>query len=318
MSVPVSPAGDKSGQKSGGPKNIALEFLDMEKNFGAGKAHEEYIHRLMDAARAKIPVAAKPGVNDALAALKGIDALLRGEGFKFKDNLLLSRGIDSRLIDCDNYCALYTAIAEVLRIPLIPVYAPNHSFIRFYFGDGTYINWETTRAEVFTDNICIKKFRIAGRSLHEGVYLKSLTRKEFIGVEYNNIGAHLMAMKNFSDAVPYFTMAIACYPKFSSAYHNRGTSLYATRRLKQAKENMLLACGLDPNRWTSRNTLGDIYFDLKDYVRAEEQFSAAIALDPGNYVPYNSIGLVMKITGREEEARRWLAKSREVKKMNRR
>lgn len=315
---PVAPAGVNAGQKRAEPRNIVLEFLDMEKNFGAGKAQADYINRLIETARVKIPVVAKPGRSDALATLKGIDALIRGEGFVFRNNFLLCKGIDTRVIDCDNYCALYTAIAEELKIPIIPVYAPNHSFIRFYFEDGTYINWETTKAEVYDDDAYIKKLGIDDISLREGVYLKSLSRKEFIGVEYNNIGAYLMTGKKFSDAVPYFTMAISCYPKFSSAYHNRGTSYYATRRLKPALRDLLTACNLDPNRATSRNTLGDIYLDLGDYGPAEEQFRAAIRLDPSNYVPYNSIAVIMKITGRPDEARQWLRKSQDVKNRNRR
>lgn len=311
--APVSSAAGTAARKSDGPRNIALDFLDIERPFGAGKAHAEYIQRLTDLARAKVPVTARPGRKDALATLKGIDSLLRGEGFVFKNNLLLSKGISGRVIDCDNYCTLYTAIAEELKIPLIPVYAPNHSFIRFYFDDGTYMNWETLKAGEMGDQEYVKKLNIDGASLRQGVYLKALSRKEFLGVEYNNVGAYLMTGKKYSDAVPYLTMAIACYPAFSSAYHNRGTALYAARRLEQAKEDLNTSCRLDPNRWSSRNTLGDIYLDLKDYAGAEDQYRAAIKIDPGNYVPYNNMALIMKVTGKPDQARQWLKKSQEVK-----
>ena len=248
-----------------------------------------------------------------MAVLKGIDSILKGEGFIFKNNLLLSRGIDKKIIDCDNYCTLYTAIAEVLKIPIVPVYAPNHSFIRFYLDDGGYINWETTKAASYDDAYYIKILRISDSSLKRGVYLKTLGRKEFIGVEYNNIGAYLMSAKKFSEAVPYFNMALQCYPKFSSAYHNRGTALYAVNRLEDALDDLLTASDLDPNRPSTRITLGDVYLDMKEYGRAEEQYRAAIELDPGNYIPYNNMALIMKETGRDEESRRWLQKSLEIK-----
>ncbi len=300
-------------QRAAEPQNIAFDFLDMEKPFGAGRAHYEYIRGLIHKAKTKLPTRSNYTREQAIAVLRGIDSLLKSERFIFKNNLLLSRCIDRKVIDCDNYCTLYIAIAEVLRIPIVPVYAPNHSFIRFYLDDGNYINWETTKTASYDDAYYIKLLRISDVSLNKGVYLKTLGRKEFIGVEYNNIGAHLVSARKFSEAVPYFTMALQCYPKFSSAYHNRGTALYAVSRIKDALDDLLVAADLDPNRPSTRITLADVYLDMKEYGLAEKQYRAAIELDPGNYIPYNNMALIMKETGREEDSRRWLQKSMEIK-----
>ena len=143
--------------------------------------------------------------------------------------------------------------------------------------------------------------------------LKTLGRNEFIGVEFNNIGAYLMSSKKFAEAVPYFNSALRYYAKFSSAYHNRGTALYALNRARNALKDLTAARDLDPNRVSTRITLGDVYSDLKEYARAEQEYLAAINLDPGNYIPYNNMALVMKETGREEESRRWFKKSLEIK-----
>ncbi|HRS76345.1 MAG TPA: tetratricopeptide repeat protein [Spirochaetota bacterium] len=295
------------------PQNIAYDFLDLEKPFGAGKKHYEYVAGLIQKAKTRLPLRSSYGRDEAFAVLKGVDSLLRGEGFVFKDNLLLCKAIDSRIIDCDNYCTLYIAIAEVLKIPIVPVYAPNHSFLRFYLDDGNYINWETTKNTSYDDDYYIKVLRISDGSLKRGVYLKTLGRKEFIGVEYNTIGAYLLAAKKFSEAVPYFNTALRCYPIFSSAYHNRGTALYAANRLRDALDDLRAAADLDPNRASTRTTLADVYLDMKDYGQAEKQYRAAIELDPDNYVPYNNLALIMKETGREEESRIWLKKSLVIK-----
>ena len=140
------------------------------------------------------------------------------------------------------------------------------------------------------------------------MYLKGLSRKEFVGVEYNNIGAHLMTQKKYADAASCFNMAVRLYPAFSSAYHNRGTALYATGKLDGALVDVLKAADLDPRRPETQNTLGDIYFDLKQYDTAVERYKASIALDPRNYLPYYSIGLIMKTLGRNEESKRWLGR----------
>jgi tetratricopeptide (TPR) repeat protein len=296
------------------PPNIAAEFLDMEKQFCTDRKAGDRLGRLLNRAKGAIATKETYTTEEAIAVLKSIDALLGAEGFSFKNNLLLCRGLATGKIDCDNYSALYTAIAETVKVPVIPVYAPNHSFVRFCFDDGTYVNWEPIKGQSLPDAFYKKELGIAEQSLARGVYLRGLTRKEFIGVEYNNIGAYFMTQKGFADAASYFSMAIKLYPVFSSAYHNRGTALYATAKLDAALGDLLKAADLDPLRPETHNTLGDVYFDLKQYDRAVEQYKACINLDPTNYVPYYSIGLVLKTQGRAEEAKQWLRKAEQLKK----
>lgn len=302
------------GAKNAAPPSIAAEFLDLEKRFCADRAAGDRLNRLLARARTGIATKEFYSTEEAIAVLKSIDALLKSEGFSFKNNLLLCDGLRSGRIDCDNYSALYTAIAETVKVPIGPVYAPNHSFVRFFFDDGSYVNWEPIKGCSLPDSYYKKTLGIAEQSLRKGVYLKSLSRKEFAGVEYNNIGAYLMTQKKFAEAAAYFSMAIQLYPAFSSAYHNRGTALYATAKLDAALDDLRAAADLDPLRPETQNTLGDVYFDKKEYDRAVERYKASIALDPGNYVPYYSIGLVMKTLGRNDEAKQWLGKAEQVKK----
>jgi len=312
-----SGAGLQSGVATytGDPKTIAHEFLDLEKDFGAGREDYAVIDRLINKSIAVVGTRKSYSTDEAVQALRSIDSLIRAEGFTFKNNLLLGKGLELKTIDCDNYAALYIAIAEVLKIPIVPVYAPNHSFIRFCFDDGTYLNWETTQGMPRPDSYYIKSLRIPEESMRSGVYMKILTRREFTAVEYNNIGAYLMSMRKFSDAVPYFSAAIQLYPLFSSAYHNRGTSYYAMKRLGEALADLRKADGMDPSRASTHNTLGDIYFDQKEYDRAVHEYTASIRLDPTNYVPYNSIGLIMKIQKKDDLAKKWFDKSGEIRKI---
>ncbi len=297
----------------GEPRTIAHDFLDLEKEFGAGSKHYDIIDRLINTAVSRITVRKSYSTEEAVQTMAAIDGILKEEGFVFKNNLLLSRGLEQKIIDCDNYCAIYIAIAEVLKIPIIPVYAPNHSFLRFMFDDGTYINWEPTQRTVQPDAYYIKTLGIADASMKSGVYMKNLLRQEFLAVEYNNIASYLMSVQKYSESIPYLSTAIKLYPLFSSAYHNRGTAYYATKRLNEALSDMIKANELDPSRATTHNTLGDIYFDQKQYDTALRQYTASIRLDPSNYVPYNSIALIMKMMGKEKESQTWLKKSQEIK-----
>ncbi len=304
-----------AGIYTGDPKTIAHDFLDLEKDFGAGKEDYAAVDRLINKSIAAIGTRKEHTTGEAVQILRAIYSLLREEGYTFKSNLLLCKGLERRTIDCDNYAALYIAIAEVLKIPMVPVYAPNHSFIRFCFNDGTYINWETTQGISRPDSYYITSLRIPEESIRSGVYMKILTRKEFAAVEYNNIGAHLMSMRKFSDAIPYFSAAVQLYPLFSSAYHNRGTSYYAMKRPREAMADLRKADGLDPSRASTHNTLGDIYFDRKEYDRAVHEYTESIRLDPTNHVPYSSIGHIMKILKKDDMAKKWFNKSDEIRKL---
>jgi tetratricopeptide (TPR) repeat protein len=301
---------------TGIPRTIAHDFLDMEKKFGASDEHSTYINSLINKAASLITTKENYSDKEAFKILGQIDSLLKKEGFRFKNNFLLNHGITSKEIDCDNYSTIYTAIAEVLRIPIIPVYAPGHSFVRFSFSDGSYVNWDPIKTTPLPNAYYIRVMNISQDSIQKGVYLKSLSRKEFLGVEYNSIGTYLITLKKYRESIPYLTMAIKLYPQFSSAYHNRGSALYALRQGTPALRDLLGAASLDPNRATTHNTIGDIYFDLKDYTKAVRHYTASIKLDPAQYPPYRSIGQIMKLQGREDLSVKWLKKAEEIKARN--
>jgi tetratricopeptide (TPR) repeat protein len=297
----------------GEPRTIAHDFLDMEKQFGADARHYEYINSLINKAMVKIAVKKDYTTEEAVLALETIHILLKKEGFVFKQNFLLNTGIDSKGIDCDNYSAIYTAISEVLKLPVIPACAPNHSFLRFNFNDGSYLNWDPVDGKPYPDEYYIKKLNISEKSLRKSVYLKSLTRKEFIGLEYNNIGAYLFTNKKFTEAIPFFDSAIDFYPKYSSAYHNRGSVNYAIKQTDMAFVDLVTANSLDPTQATTYNTLGDIYFDRKEYMKAFDHYAESIKLDPTNYAPYYSLGLILKNAGKDKDADEWFRKSKAIK-----
>lgn len=296
-----------------GTRTIAHDFLDMEKILGAGASHHAAVDALVGIAALRLPLRDRYSPDEALKVLQAIHALLLDQGFTFRNNLLLFRGIERKEIDCDNYCALYIAIAESLKIPLVPVYAPNHSFLRFYFPDGSYLNWEPTQGRTRSDDWYVKTLGIAEASVRRGVYLKTLERREFLAVEYNTIGAYLMTQGKFADALAYFGAAIDLYPAFASAWHNRGSSYYAVRRLDEALADLLKANELDPVRAPTHNTLGDIYFDRNALDKALHEYAESIRLDPGNFAPYQGIGLVLKAQGKADKAEAWLKKAAQVR-----
>jgi len=297
----------------GEPRTIAHDFIELEKDFGASAADLAVVNDLINKASGRISLKKNSSTEDAVSTLLQIDALLKEEGFVYKQNYLLSTGIRKKTIDCDNYCALYIAIAEVMKIPLVPVYAPGHSFIRFYFDDGSYLNWEPIMAVPHPDSWYIQHLNISAVSIDKGVYLRTLTRKEFFAVEYNNIGSHLLINRKYGDAAVYYSAAIKFNPLFSSAYHNRGTAYYAMGRRKEALADLLIANGLDPMSYTTHNTLGDLYLDAGELEKAESEFRTTISLDPSYYVPYQNMSHVKRAQGKQKEADLWQKKAQAIR-----
>lgn len=301
------------GEYAGTPKTIAHIFLEMEKPIVDSDEQGAYLDSLINKAVKSVPVRKGGTTEEAVVTLLAIDGLLKKEGFRFQKNYLLGRGLETKRIDCDNYSALYVAIAEVLRIPIIPVYAPGHTFVRFYFDDGSYLNWEPILGAPRQDSYYTKEMKIAPRSIEGGVYLKSLSRKEFLGVQYYNLGGWFVQNKKFRESIPFFSKSIELYPAFYSAYHNRGSVLSALNRPKEALEDLLKAAELDPARAETFNSLGDVYFDLKQMDNAMANYRESIKLDPGFYPPYHNIAALLQQLGRKEESAQWLKKANELK-----
>lgn len=307
-------AQENSKQQGKKATTIGHDFLRMEKIFGPPEEYVAILDGIIGKAGKEVTVKEIYTTEEAVAALTAIHNLLKKEGYIFKNNLLLSTGLKSKKIDCDNYSALYTAIGEALEVPIVPVYAPNHSFVRFYFTDGSYLNWEPIDGLSHQDSFYVKKLNIADTSIKQGVYLKTLTRKEFVGVQCNNLGAALFMQKKYKEAIVYFGKAVQLYPLFSSAYHNRGSALYALNKTAEALSDLEKAALLDPNRADTHNTMGDIYFDMKDHAKALGEYQKSIQCDPKNYIPYHNIAVLMKTTGKEQESKEWLDKSNQKKK----
>ncbi len=298
---------------SGNPRTIVHDFLDIEKNFGAGENNYSRINSLINSAMSLIARQEEYSSAQALELLGLIDSLLKKEGFTFSENFLISTGLATGRIDCDSYSAIYVAIAEAMGLPIIPANAPGHTFIRFIFRDGTYMNWEPTEGKSHPDSWYVEKKKISEISIKKGVYLAGLERKEFLAVEYNNIGAWLLSKKKYSDSLPYFDMALHLYPAYSSAWHNSGTARYGLGKPDEALKDLLKARSLDPARATTLNTIGDIYFDRKEYSRALDCYENSIKADPDFYPPYYSIGQLLKLSGDNRQAAVWIRKAEELK-----
>jgi hypothetical protein len=131
------------------------------------------------------------------------------------------------------YSALYTAIAEALPLPIIPVYAPNHSFVRFYFSDGSYLNWEPTMAKSLPDAWYAKELKIDPASVRKACILRAF-RAENLS-PFSTIYRRFFFRSGLCGIDSVFRQRYPPVPALFIAYHNRGTAYYAMKNIPAAQ-----------------------------------------------------------------------------------
>ncbi|MBU0456998.1 MAG: tetratricopeptide repeat protein [Nanoarchaeota archaeon] len=246
----------------------AHQFLDLESELGATDDDYIVLDDVIDKAKEAIrelklekPVADYDNY-EALSVLKAIDKTLKREGFSYKKNLLLNEGLKTKKIDCDNTSMIYLAIGEELNLPLKMVLAPRHSFIRWHFSDG-YFNWETTIGKNVIRNVYVSNLNISEQAINNGLYLKSLDKKEVLAIQHFNIGTIWLEKNDYEKAAQNFNEALILNPKLTPAYNNLGITWYSIDNPEKAIQKYDLAIEFDPNcleayanKWIALTTLG--------------------------------------------------------------
>ncbi len=129
--------------------------------------------------------------DEVLESLFVISEIINNQ-FYYRVNELLSHGLKSRGIDCDNLSVLYLSAAQVIGFDLDLVYMPNHMLIK-WSNDDQLIYWETTvdkdHERELEDLYVFGK--INQKTVLSAKYLKPLNDDETRALFYHN-------MANFS------------------------------------------------------------------------------------------------------------------------
>ena len=235
---------------------------------------------------------------------------------KQKEHALSHLGEKYHFADCDELTLLYLAIGEILDLPISKVYVPYHSFIRWRFSDGSYLNWETTVAEARTDEDYISLLDIPSSAIDTGAFLRSLGSNEILegtylgrgiswadrmeldkaiadfnkaiatipnhDLAYYNRGKAYLDKGDFDRAITDFDRAISIYPSFCEAYCNRGLAHKNMGSYKLAISDCNKAIELNPREVSAYVTRGNTYNELGDYDRAIMDYTKTIAMMPNH------------------------------------
>lgn len=126
---------------------------------------------------------------------------------------------------CDTGSLIYMGIGEALGLDLRPVNVPEHTFIRWYYQDGSSFNWDTNFGMKTSDELY--SANIPEWQIKSGFYMRSLTPQEVLGYYYGSRAYLFKDKHDYERAAQDFWRSIELYPDTDLARNNLAW-LYAT------------------------------------------------------------------------------------------
>lgn len=221
-------------------------------------------------------------------------------------------------MDC--YASTFTslAIAHEFQWPLYAVQAPRHVFTRWDDGKCTFNFDPRFRKDIRKDKYYQKYFKIDGNAIKNGVYLRSLSQEETVGLFYDKVGIAKSESGKYQEAIKDFSEAIRLNPKLASAYNNRGIAEAKSRKYTEAIDDYTKAIGLDPKLAAAFRNRGIAQTNSGNYTEAIADHTEAIKIDGTYAAAYYSRGLAKAASGDPEGASKDFTEAKKIEAERRR
>lgn len=204
--------------------NIGIVALILSKEIYPDIEFSKYM-KIIDSIASRVQLHVKDRTDPVyrIAAINTV--LFREYGFSYdKDDFLgrkpynhfISSVLDRKKGVCTSLPLLYMIVAEKLGYPIYAVEAPDHTFCRYVLNDGTYYNIEVTSGggEV-PDLFYIDDMHIPKQAFTNGVYMRTLSKKEYIGSLLHKNAVSYMIKGDFKTAIKYLEKSVGLHPKNS-------------------------------------------------------------------------------------------------------
>jgi tetratricopeptide (TPR) repeat protein/mono/diheme cytochrome c family protein len=119
---------------------------------------------------------------------------------------------------------------------------------------------------------------------------------------HNDLGNALMALNRLPEALPHFQRAVALDPKNEVCLFNLGNAFKALSRGPEAAAAYQRAIALNPEYPDPRVNLGSMLMTVRRYPEAVEQFQRAAELKPNSAVIHNNLANALGAAGRFGDA----------------
>lgn len=124
------------------------------------------------------------------------------------ENFFLNGTLDTKHGTCISLPMLYMAVAQRLGLPVYPVEAPDHLFLRDTDPRISMQNIEATEGGGYSsDSAYIRDFKITDKGISSGAYLRTMSYREFLGVLLEENGVAFAKRRQRDRAIKYFEIA---------------------------------------------------------------------------------------------------------------
>jgi len=260
----------------------AYTTLSTEKSLGLQVPDKltKVLDSVFDAAESSITFVPQADKESAYNMCKQFSDILSNDfGFKYNNVQVLSLALEKKILDCNYYSLLfYTLFNKMKHYAVYPIYVPGHMFIRWYFGDSTYINYETTTQMPATDSLLRSEFCITPQAEQSGLYMSPLNDSQMTALHYAEL-AYDIADTNRRMAIDLSLQALKLDPRSIHVYRNLSTIYFLENKNDSSDYYFERAQQLDSLNYTIYSARGEMYLYTQDYQSAEKNFSKAITVN---------------------------------------
>ncbi len=141
---------------------------------------------------------------------------------------MLTRYLATKKGNCISMPMLFLALGEKLGLDLTLSTAPLHVFVKFTDrATGKTWNLETTSGAGFTRDAHYRKILpMTDEAVANGVYLKTLTRRETLALIATGALDHLLAKGRYEEAIAVADLLIEANPADAYSLTKKGTAYY--------------------------------------------------------------------------------------------
>ncbi|MBI3675175.1 MAG: hypothetical protein HY243_00975 [Proteobacteria bacterium] len=146
-------------------------------------------------------------------------------GTKLEDKLLPNY-MKSRRGNCVSMPVLYIILADRMGVHVTASTAPHHVFVKFIDdASGRTYNLEATSGGLpANDGWYRKKIPMTDEAIANGVYMKTLSKKETVAVMAETLIEYFMIRKRYRDAIAIADVILNYYPNFADVIAAQGTA----------------------------------------------------------------------------------------------
>jgi tetratricopeptide (TPR) repeat protein len=289
---------------------IAHDILRLEAESLGHTPVYAILDAVLSAAQQTIPVTPPFSQEDAVTILRHIATLLHARQFRIGDAMLLTQTCAvpqnsseiQHIGDCDSFSFLYLAIGEVLDLPLRIVSLPEHTFIRWQFEDGTYLNWETTANTVWTDEAYVDWYN----STHAGALskndLRPVEREDIFFLVHYNLGNAFTQQRRYDAALRHYSASLDINPDYANAYYQRGQVWHVMGNYDRAITDFTQMLQQNPDDVNALLNRGSAYNLNDNYSQAIADFNQVLLRQPEHVDAFFNRGTALLYAGESEQA----------------